>query len=123
MGTFSTQKILTWERGSFFFTPLLLLWLVRILAELNRTPFDLSEGESELVSGFNTEFRSVKFAVFFMAEYLIIISLRRLTVILFFQFFFSFLRAVCGSVVIIRIVINSRATFPRVRYDSLIEIA
>lgn len=55
--------------GGEVFPLLVLLWGVRVLAELNRTPFDFAEGESELVSGFNIEYGAVGFAVLFMAEY------------------------------------------------------
>ena len=58
------------------------LWGVTCIAELNRTPFDFAEGESELVSGFNIEYGSVKFAIIFMAEYAIIYFFRVLTRIL-----------------------------------------
>ncbi len=55
------------------------MWIVSALAEANRTPFDFAEGESELVSGFNTEYRGFQFAVLFMAEYTRIIAIRVLT--------------------------------------------
>merc|ERR1711973_552686 len=48
---------------------LFLPWVISCTAELNRTPFDFAEGESELVSGFNIEYGSVKFAIIFIAEY------------------------------------------------------
>jgi len=62
-----------------------LLWLVTCVAELNRTPFDFAEGESELVSGFNIEYGASKFAIIFIAEYGIIYFLRVLTAFIFFS--------------------------------------
>merc|ERR1711899_52998 len=59
-----------------------LLWLVSCLAETNRTPFDFSEGESELVSGFNIEYGSGGFALIFIAEYARIYFLSNLRVFL-----------------------------------------
>jgi len=63
--------------------PVCLGWLVTILAETNRTPFDFSEGESELVSGFNIEYGRGGFALLFLAEYGIIIFISYLLTILF----------------------------------------
>jgi NADH:ubiquinone oxidoreductase subunit H len=56
---------------------------VSALAETNRTPFDLTEGESELVSGFNVEYSAMSFALFFIAEYAHIIFMSLLFVVLF----------------------------------------
>lgn len=62
--------------------PILLIWLIAAIAETNRTPFDFSEGESELVSGFNIEYASGGFALIFMAEYGIILFFRIITTLL-----------------------------------------
>jgi NADH-ubiquinone oxidoreductase chain 1 len=74
------QESLTFLLTSF---PLALIWFASSLAETNRTPFDLAEGESELVSGFNTEYRRAGFALIFLAEYASILFISSLIVILF----------------------------------------
>ena len=93
------------------------------MAELNRTPFDFAEGESELVSGFNVEYGSVKFAMIFMAEYGIIYILSLLTAFIFFSPAASYHRV--GGLVGVGLrfmCIWLRATLPRFRYDLLIEL-
>ena len=106
--------------GIFLFRAMVLL-LVSSLAETNRSPFDFSEGESELVRGFNTEFRSVPFVMIFLAEYMSIIFMSAVVSVLFNMtgyldvFIFLILWAV-GF-------IWRRGTLPRLRYDQLMFIA
>jgi len=69
----------------FIFFPVGCVWLVTCLAETNRTPFDLAEGESELVSGLNVEYRATPFAFLFMREYINIIFIRMITSMLLFN--------------------------------------
>jgi NADH-ubiquinone oxidoreductase chain 1 len=86
VGSFNLNELVETQTGSRFFIvapPLALMWLASSLAETNRTPFDLAEGESELVSGFNIEYRSGGFALIFIAEYARILFIRCLTVTLF----------------------------------------
>ena len=102
---------------------LIIFWVVSCLAETNRTPFDFSEGESELVSGFNVEYGSGGFALIFIAEYARIFFLRRLT--RFLRFGWSPLN-VLSQILTIRLVffwVWARATLPRFRYDLLIRLA
>lgn len=100
-----------------------IMWFVIIIAETNRTPFDFSEGESELVSGFNIEYSSVGFVLIFLAEYASILLFSSLAVSIFIgTLLFSFSSSIV-SVIISRVWIVLRATFPRYRYDILINIA
>lgn len=97
---------------------LLIVWLIVLIAETNRTPFDFSEGESELVSGFNTEYSSNKFAVVFIAEYASIYLLSALRATIFLRGLNLFLPVISSGLVFYWIWV--RATFPRHRYDYLI---
>jgi len=76
LNSFSLYQSKVWFLWLTF--PLSLIWLASCLAETNRTPFDFSEGESELVSGFNTEYRRGGFALIFIAEYARIIFMSML---------------------------------------------
>jgi len=73
------------------FLPLALMFLISILAETNRAPFDLPEAESELVSGFNVEYSSMGFALFFLAEYSSMILMSAFTTLIFFGGWLSIL--------------------------------
>lgn len=107
----------------FFFLPIRIIWIVSILAETNRTPFDFAEGESELVSGFNVEYGAGGFALIFLAEYARILFMRMLFSLIFLGSyiisFFFFLKLGFISFLFIWI----RGAFPRYRYDKLIFIA
>jgi len=97
---------------------LLICWLLVAVAETNRTPFDFAEGESELVSGFNTEYSRNKFAAVFIAEYGRIYFLSALSVVIFFSF--KDLGFVVVTTLFVFFWIWLRATLPRHRYDNLI---
>lgn len=109
----------------FIFTcfPIILVWFCTSLAETNRTPFDFAEGESELVSGFNVEYRRGGFALIFLAEYARILFIRMLFSVLFLGgeiyragFYFKLtLVSFCF--------IWIRGTIPRFRYDKLIDLS
>lgn len=102
------------------------LFVVASMAEINRTPFDLPEAETELVSGFCTEYSSMKYALFFLAEYANMITISAITATLFlggwdgpFYGWINFLLKVFSFMFLF---IWIRATFPRLRYDQLMHL-
>lgn len=107
------------NRLFFIFYPLGILWFIICLSERQRTPFDLAEGESELVSGFNTEFRASYFALLFLGEYMSILFMCMLRTLLIFgtslrRIFFIIIISIFFTLFLWR-----RCTFPRIRYDCL----
>uniref|UniRef100_A0A0U1WWA4 NADH-ubiquinone oxidoreductase chain 1 n=2 Tax=Hippocampus TaxID=72046 RepID=A0A0U1WWA4_9TELE len=109
--------------------PLAAMWYISTLAETNRAPFDLTEGESELVSGFNVEYAGGPFALFFLAEYANILLMNTLSTILFLGASHIpslpeltttnlMMKATLLSVVFLWV----RASYPRFRYDQLMHL-
>nr|YP_010519782.1 NADH dehydrogenase subunit 1 [Cloacina communis]UXP34559.1 NADH dehydrogenase subunit 1 [Cloacina communis] len=88
-------------------------FLVMIIAELNRAPFDFAEGESELVSGFNVEYSSIAFVLLFLSEYGSLIFFSVMSSMLFFKF------SMVMSLMIFSIIIFIRSSYPRFRYDMM----
>ena len=101
-----------WRGLAISLSIILPLWLVIILAETNRAPFDIREGESELVRGFNTEYSRVLFTLLFLGEYGIIAAYGILTS----YFFFGWWGV---GPLFITIILWIRRCFPRKRYDIL----
>lgn len=134
--SFNLAVIVEWqERLGWFLLPLFpsfILFFISALAETNRSPFDFPEAESELVSGFNTEYSSITFALFFLGEYANIILLSNLMVILFLGgwnapvSFLSFLPAEFWYFLKYFLVLTPfmviRSTLPRYRYDQLMRL-
>ena len=135
-GSLNLSAIVEAQRDGWFafgiLTPMFIVYFISALAETNRHPFDLPEGESELVGGYHTEYSSMAFALFFLSEYANMILLSALTAILFlggwlapvpaldfipgFVWFFGKI-AVC-----LFVFLWVRATLPRYRYDQLMRI-
>nr|YP_010535674.1 NADH dehydrogenase subunit 1 [Alectorobius rietcorreai]UYB78573.1 NADH dehydrogenase subunit 1 [Alectorobius rietcorreai] len=112
---FQEDLMLVWGMIGMFF-----IWMVTCLAETNRSPFDLSEGESELVSGFNIEYGSYGFAILFMSEYGNIIFMSMISSIMFFGnvgFMGMYMLLIMYLFLLIR------GTLVRYRYDVLMMMA
>nr|YP_398813.1 NADH dehydrogenase subunit 1 [Leptotrombidium deliense]BAE47095.1 NADH dehydrogenase subunit 1 [Leptotrombidium deliense] len=97
---------------------LFLVWIFSCLAEANRTPFDLTEGESELVSGFNTEYLGGLLSFFFITEYAFMIFLSFLTAL----FFMGENEFWLKQMLMISFFIFTRSAFPRMRFDWLMKM-
>jgi len=115
-GSLNLVRIVELQEGIWLLVPLLpmaLMFAISILAETNRTPFDLPEAESELVAGFFTEHSAAPFVFFFLGEYCSILLISALTSVLFLG------GTMIGTIVIVFGFIWVRATLPRVRFDQL----
>lgn len=127
VGSLNLTDIVLAQQGIWFFIPLfpaMMIWLVCILAETNRAPFDLPEAEAELVAGYFTEYSAMGFALFFLGEYSNMILMSSLTIILFFGGWYGpllpgFLWMGFKVVCILFGFIWVRAAFPRYRFDQL----
>nr|ADL09072.1 NADH dehydrogenase subunit 1 [Nyctibius griseus] len=109
--------------------PLAMMWYISTLAETNRAPFDLTEGESELVSGFNVEYAAGPFALFFLAEYANIMLMNTLTTVLFMNpSSLNISSELFPMVLATKVLLLSsgflwiRASYPRFRYDQLMHL-
>nr|QWV62144.1 NADH dehydrogenase subunit 1 [Galaxias olidus] len=125
--TFSEAQEAIWLAAPAW--PLAAMWYISTLAETNRAPFDLTEGESELVSGFNVEYAGGPFALFFLAEYANILLMNTLSAVLFLgashfpllpelTAFNLMTKASMLSIVFLWV----RASYPRFRYDQLMHL-
>nr|WAW79927.1 NADH dehydrogenase subunit 1 [Gobiobotia kolleri] len=125
--TFNTTQESIWLLAPAW--PLAAMWYISTLAETNRAPFDLTEGESELVSGFNVEYAGGPFALFFLAEYANILLMNTLSAVLFLgashfpnmpelTTISLMVKAALLSVVFLWV----RASYPRFRYDQLMHL-
>nr|AGN71063.1 NADH dehydrogenase subunit 1 [Cardioglossa leucomystax] len=123
---FNTAQQFNWLIFSTW--PLAAMWTVSALAETNRTPFDLTEGESELVSGFNVEYAGGPFALFFLAEYSNILMMSTLSIIIFLGAVYIILpmtnmTTMTKASLITFVFLWARGSYPRFRYDQLMHLA
>nr|YP_009019245.1 NADH dehydrogenase subunit 1 [Loxechinus albus]AGG84236.1 NADH dehydrogenase subunit 1 [Loxechinus albus] len=128
--SFNLTYIMNTQEFSWFVLtclPLFYIWFVSTLAETNRAPFDLTEGESEIVSGYNVEYAGGPFALFFIAEYANIILMNLFSVILFLGgpspvnelFPLNVLAVGIKTTLLVFLFLWVRAAYPRFRYDQL----
>ncbi len=137
VGSLNLSEIVRAQQTVWFFIPLFpmfVIFFISTLAETNRAPFDLPEGESELVAGFFVEYSSMSFALFFLGEYANMILMSALTTILFLGGWLPPIQAepftwIPGPVwfalkicLCLFVFIWVRATFPRYRYDQLMRL-
>ncbi|HEY8354924.1 MAG TPA: NADH-quinone oxidoreductase subunit NuoH [Methylophilaceae bacterium] len=135
-GSLNLGKIVLAQEGGFWhwywlpLLPLFVVYFISAVAETNRAPFDVAEGESEIVAGFHVEYSGMAFAVFFLAEYANIILVCTLAALMFLGGWLSplpflpdgFLWLVAKVGFLIFLFLWFRATFPRYRYDQIMRL-
>ena len=129
-GSLRLTEIVEAQRGAWFiiYQPFaFLLYIVAALAEINRTPFDMPESESELASGYNIEYSSMKFALFMISEYIHLVTVAALTTTLFLGGWLGpvlpgpvwfFIK----TLLLVFVFIWIRGTYPRMRYDHIMKL-
>jgi NADH-quinone oxidoreductase subunit H len=130
-------SLLTWNLWLLF--PLFVVYFISGVAETNRAPFDVAEGESEIVAGFHVEYSGIGFALFFLAEYANMILIAALTAVFFLGGWLSPFQGIPGigdtflgaphtfwlaakTFVFLCLFLWLRATFPRYRYDQIMRL-
>ncbi len=135
-GSLNLGKIVLAQQGGFWhwywlpLLPLFVVYFISAVAETNRAPFDVAEGESEIVAGFHVEYSGMAFAVFFLAEYANIILVCMLAALMFLGGWLSpvpflpdsFLWLLAKVAFLIFLFLWFRATFPRYRYDQIMRL-
>ncbi len=137
-GSLNLSDIVNAQKESIWFViplfPIAVIFFISTLAETNRHPFDLPEAEAELVAGYNVEYSSMTFALFFLGEYANMILMAGMTTILFFGGWlppfdiapFNWLPGPLWFIIkmcmLLFIFLWVRATFPRYRYDQLMRL-
>ena len=143
-GSLNLQEIIVSQKGGILnwywlpLFPLFIIYLIAGIAETNRAPFDVSEGESEIVAGFHVEYSGAAFAMFFLAEYMNLILISTLVSIMFFggwlspfestwfenifSFVPGFIWLATKTLVFIFLFLWLRATLPRYRYDQIMRL-
>lgn len=135
-GSLNLGKIVMAQQGGFLqwywlpLLPLFMVYFISAVAETNRAPFDVAEGESEIVAGFHVEYSGMAFAIFFLAEYANIILVCTLASLMFLGGWLSplpflpdsFLWLLAKTAAMIFFFLWFRATFPRYRYDQIMRL-
>lgn len=129
--SFSLKTIVEAQKGLWFvvYQPLaFLIYFIAAVAETNRTPFDLPEAESELVAGYHTEYSGMRFALFFLAEYTNVFIVSAIAVTFFLggyqgPFLPGIVWFLLKSYLLVFVIMWLRWTYPRVRFDQLLNIS
>ena len=141
LGALSLSKIVSQQSVSYWnvipMFPAFVIFMIAIFAETNRAPFDLVEAEQEIVAGFHTEYSGMRFAMFFLAEYLNMFTMSAIAVTLFLGGWsgpfldsmhgwlgvgLSFIYFMLKVAAVLFLFVWVRASFPRMRYDQLMDL-